>query len=205
MGFAATFLCRLVYFLAGPALILMALVYFGSSVGKFFTWCDERRSPFDRSYGNRHSHQPQERRTPTPFFSNQSSRSAANTIQKGNDKITITMDIPGVRKEHLKVQIDAEKYLTVEGKRGSVPFSRRVFLNDDSILKGKIHANLLNGVLTITMGKKEKPAPIKIAISEEPIPPAGEVASNDSKKQEKATSEEGGAESEFVDVTTETV
>merc|ERR1712137_1426675 len=200
------------YFLAGPALILMALTYLGSSVGKFFTWCDERRSQFEHYYRNHDSHQPQERRMqpqerrmPTPFFFNQSSSSTATTIQKGNDKSTITMDIPGVRKEDLKIQIDAEKYLTVEGKRGSVPLSRRVFLNDDSILTDKIHANLLNGVLTISVGKKEKPAPTVIAVSEEPIPPVSEVTSNDTKKHEKAVREEGSAESEFVDVETETL
>merc|ERR1712137_1335363 len=105
-------------------------------------------------------------------------------------------DIPGVKKDDVNVQVTTEaakrKYLVIEGKRGSVSFSRRIRL-DDTVLAEKVLANLCDGVLSISAAKKEKPAPIVISISqgEQVVTEVG-TPKNDSKKDEEE--EEHGEE-----------
>merc|ERR1712137_670582 len=108
-----------------------------------------------------------------------------------------TMDVPGVKKDDVKVQVATEeakqKFLVIEGKRGTAAFSRRIRL-DNAVLAEKVSANLSDGVLSISAAKKEKPAPIVIAISqgEQVVTEVG-IPKNDSKK-DKEEDEHGGEE-----------
>ncbi|PWU13170.1 MAG: hypothetical protein C5B49_15035 [Bdellovibrio sp.] len=79
----------------------------------------------------------------------------------------MTVDLPGVRKEDLKIEV-VEKILTVTGQRkrsdgdGQKIFYR--FSIPASADAGKIEANLENGVLEIAMPKAEAAKPRSVQI-----------------------------------------
>lgn len=117
------------------------------------------------------------------------------------------MDIPGVKRDNLKINVMTEranqKFVVVEGKRDTASFSQR-FCLDDAVLIQTVAANLCDGVLVISATKKEKPAPIEITVGEEEVVTM-QVDTN--KEDEKETSEDPSVEetelNEFVQVQTD--
>ena len=102
-------------------------------------------------------------------------------INEADGEYLVTMDLPGVDKKDVEVNI-SDGFLTISGERKIVnqdsgnnrircesahgTFSRSFELSTD-IIVDKIKAKFKNGVLTITIAKAEevKPAIKKIAIS----------------------------------------
>ena len=100
-------------------------------------------------------------------------------ITEDKDRYEITVEIPGVRKEDVKVNIH-DNILTIEGeKKGSTEkkegssyrseryfgkFSRSFTLNSE-IDADKVKADFENGVLKIALPKSEKVKPRQITIN----------------------------------------
>ena len=91
--------------------------------------------------------------------------------------ITLYADLPGVTKETLRVEVDADA-LTIEGEIGlqnpqgmdsthaevSVPRYRRVFTLSKELDTGKLQAELKQGVLTLRIQKAEHAKPRRISV-----------------------------------------
>lgn len=92
--------------------------------------------------------------------------------------ITLRADLPGVSKDNLKLQVEAET-LTIEGEVSfaipegmeanyvevSQPRYRRVFTLSKELDTGKVSAELKNGVLTLRIPKAERAQPRRIDIN----------------------------------------
>merc|ERR1712063_115029 len=86
------------------------------------------------------------------------------TDDQGDKKVKFTMDIPGVRMQDLKIQVENTNELVVSGKRNGNEFTRRIPLSE-SILTDTLRANLSLGVLVISANEKPTPAPIVIDVT----------------------------------------
>ena len=92
--------------------------------------------------------------------------------------ITLRADLPGVPKEKLKLQVEADT-LTIEGEVSfgmpegmeasyaevSVPRFRRVFTLSKELETGNVSAELKNGVLSLRIPKAEHAQPRRIDIN----------------------------------------
>jgi HSP20 family molecular chaperone IbpA len=92
--------------------------------------------------------------------------------------ITLRADLPGVPKDKLSLQVDADT-LTIEGEVSfvmpegmeasyaevSVPRFRRVFTLSKELDTGKVSAELRDGVLNLRIPKAEHAQPRRISIS----------------------------------------
>merc|ERR1712137_939011 len=92
------------------------------------------------------------------------------TIDNNDDEIIISMDIPGIKQQDLKVQVQ-DNFLVITGTRKSqkksMEFTRRFSLDNNAVNVSKIKANLSNGVLVVTVQKFEKTSPVDIDITED--------------------------------------
>jgi HSP20 family molecular chaperone IbpA len=91
--------------------------------------------------------------------------------------ITLSADLPGVSKDKLKLQVEADT-LTIEGEVSlampegmeasyaevSVPRFRRAFTLSKELETGKVSAELKHGVLSLRIPKAEHAQPRKIQI-----------------------------------------
>ncbi|MBL8384459.1 MAG: Hsp20/alpha crystallin family protein [Burkholderiales bacterium] len=91
--------------------------------------------------------------------------------------ITLVADLPGVPKDKLALQVEADT-LTIEGEVGlamprgmesthaevSVPRYRRVFTLSKELDTGKVAAELVNGVLRLRIPKAEHAQPRRIEV-----------------------------------------
>ncbi len=99
-------------------------------------------------------------------------------IHEGEDKIVVSMDMPGVSKEGVEVDLDKD-VLTVTGRvdhenyEGFSPthieynvghFTRRFTVSRELDHDG-ISASIVDGVLTVTLPKQQKAAARKIAVN----------------------------------------
>jgi HSP20 family protein len=87
----------------------------------------------------------------------------------------VRAELPGVNREDINVEI-ANGYLTINAVRKngtdkgnaepsvSVSFSRTINVEDD-VAADKVAANLENGVLTVTLPKREETKPKKVSIT----------------------------------------
>lgn len=101
-------------------------------------------------------------------------------VKEGKDSYALQMDLPGCTEKDVNIEVDhgvltissakteekeekkdGEKWLIRE--RNSSRFTRRFTLPDD-VDQEKISAVFKNGVLNVTMNRKELPAPKRIAI-----------------------------------------
>ena len=106
---------------------------------------------------------------------NDTSSSSRFFIKNQDDHIEFSLDVPGVKIDDLSVQVE-NGVMTVSGVRtidiGSdnpLRKRRRVlhrFEVDDRVDSEKVTANLLNGVLTISLPKAEPSKPVQIPINE---------------------------------------
>ena len=98
---------------------------------------------------------------------------AAFRFHEDKDNYYVGLDLPGVRKEDLKVDAEGER-LTISAER-KIGFGeaqqtaavRRSLTLPSDIANDKIAAALLDGVLTLTLPKREesKPRQLKINVS----------------------------------------
>jgi HSP20 family molecular chaperone IbpA len=96
-------------------------------------------------------------------------------IKNYDDHIEFSLDVPGVKINDLNVQVE-NGVMTVSGLRtigigydSPVCKRRRVlhrFEIDDRVDSEKVTANLLNGVLTISLPKAEPSKPVQVQINE---------------------------------------
>jgi HSP20 family molecular chaperone IbpA len=96
-------------------------------------------------------------------------------IYENNNEVLLVADLPGVDKEHLKINIDRDQ-LTIEGTRteeemGNVLRSeyhnadyRRTFMMPSGIDMNKVAADLRQGVLWLHMPKSESARPKQIEV-----------------------------------------
>jgi len=96
-------------------------------------------------------------------------------IYENNDEVLLLADVPGVRKEGLKIHLDKEQ-LTIEGhpedELPGVPLGRefqamdyrRSFIVPSGIDAGKISADLRDGVLSLHLPKSERLKPRQIEV-----------------------------------------
>jgi len=102
-------------------------------------------------------------------------RTSSAVCETGDGRIEVTMEMPGVRQEHLEVRIESNE-LRVLGRRDEVDdFTYLVrerrpgdffqaWTLDETIDQSKVDAVLKNGMLTLTLDLKEqvKPRTVKI-------------------------------------------
>ncbi len=98
-------------------------------------------------------------------------------ICKDDGKVLIRLEMPGVRKDNLDIQIDGDE-LVIYGRRTDDPIDgtylvrerilsdfRKVFTIDETIDRDKVNASMDKGVLQLELNLKEAIKPKKIAIS----------------------------------------
>ncbi|SDU10858.1 HSP20 family protein [Verrucomicrobium sp. GAS474] len=124
-----------------------------------------------------------------PYLSNRINRNPANELadllgwahpasdsfrfHEDKDNYYVALDLPGVRKEDLQIEAEGERLtLTAERKTGfgeqkEVATIRRGLTLPESIATDKIVAVLVDGVLTLTLPKREeaKPKHVKVSVS----------------------------------------
>jgi HSP20 family molecular chaperone IbpA len=98
-------------------------------------------------------------------------------IHETADAIVLDADMPGVTRERLEVRLDGNT-LVIEGAIGIAPQDqmtalyadvrsttyRRQFVLSSELEAGKIAANLQNGVLTVTIPKRDEVRPRRIEV-----------------------------------------
>ena len=104
-------------------------------------------------------------------------RACCDVLEK-NGEIALRLEMPGVTKEALSINIDGNQ-LEIRGMR-DLPVKpddtylireirdadfHQVYTIDETIDRNKIDASMKNGVLTLTLGLKESQKPRKIQIS----------------------------------------
>lgn len=85
--------------------------------------------------------------------------SEVKTLESGDREITL--ELPGVKREDLKVEWDGD-ILVVKGKRGKREFERSFILSPRRTDLDKMEAKLEDGILTISLPKKETTREIKV-------------------------------------------
>ena len=103
-------------------------------------------------------------------------------VKHNEDDIVVSMDLPGIKSSDAKVEI-LDGVLRVEAERkngsnGPTKYLQQLLLNDADVDSSKLHANLVDGVLTVTVPKKEEAKPFAIPVHAA-YPP--EKAENDDK------------------------
>lgn len=84
------------------------------------------------------------------------------TVESKDGKSTITLDVPGFKREEIKINIQDKKLVVaMNGKRGEKKYIYTLFETADL---NSIAAKLEDGVLTIEVSTKPEPAPIEIKI-----------------------------------------
>ena len=115
---------------------------------------------------------------------NKSSKTESETVvrpfvdvQENDENVQILADVPGVSRENLVVEIEGDR-LTIEGKTSAnlpeggrwqlrhmnADVYRRSFTFKPEIDSKNIEASLVNGLLTITLPKKQAAQPRKIEV-----------------------------------------
>ena len=121
----------------------------------------------------------------------------SNEYEEDESEVRFSIDLPGVKASDLEVTVH-EGQLCISGSRKSksrdgtvtkrARFSRSFPLDETSIELSQMKANLADGVLEITVPKRPKPKPIKIAVTTNPVP---EHITNEEKPAEVSGKEEG--------------
>lgn len=113
-----------------------------------------------------------------------------------SDTMNLTMDLPGVKAGDLDVQVHNE-VMKVSGKRSisdskKLKFSRKFELDTTHVDPTSIAANLVDGVLTITMQKIKKPEDVtmKITITTNPIDEKMLTEEKEEEKEEEKKEED---------------
>jgi HSP20 family molecular chaperone IbpA len=103
-------------------------------------------------------------------------RYACCNIFQGEDRVVLTLEMPGVDKEHLDIKVDND-ILKISGKKNTTDKKGKYLIKeirsgdyyqeytlDDTIDRDSIDAAIKNGVVTLILNLKEsvKPRTIKI-------------------------------------------
>jgi HSP20 family protein len=143
----------------------------------FLTRCPQ---PAHHHFGHHHAaarrahlanrmHQQQRRAPPTSLVP------PASRINEHEDRVELSIDVPGVKASDVSVNVE-NRVLTISGSRtvqdgnrsNALKFSRQ-FALDATVDAERLSANLVDGVLTITAPKIEKPGPVQVTVTEEAV------------------------------------
>jgi HSP20 family protein len=104
-------------------------------------------------------------------------------IQHKDKNIVFSIDMPGIKSLDTKIEIrdgvlsvNAERKI---GSNGSAKYAQHFLLKDSDAQSEDVHANLCDGVLTITIPKKEETKPFTIPVLAEYAPPKSESDEKD--------------------------
>ena len=97
-------------------------------------------------------------------FTDRATRWSAVEVSETQEAVTITLDVPGVEQKNLDIKVEGDT-LTAKAE-GARPFTRQYTL-PDTVDAEKTAAALKNGVLTITLPKREevKPKTIQVQVA----------------------------------------
>lgn len=103
-------------------------------------------------------------------------------VKHNEDDIVFSMDLPGIKSSDAKVEI-LDGVLSVQAERknganGSTKYLQQFVLEDADVDSSKLQASLADGVLTVTVPKREEAKPVAIPV-EAAYPP--EKAEKDDK------------------------
>jgi HSP20 family molecular chaperone IbpA len=92
---------------------------------------------------------------------------AQSHVEENEQGYFIQLDAPGVRKEDVKISVE-NRHLLIEGERkGKLPQKlRRAFSLPDDVEVEKIAAQMKDGVLELSLPKKEQARPKTIQVQE---------------------------------------
>lgn len=107
------------------------------------------------------------------FFFNQAVRApvsagrAESHVEESAERYVIALDVPGVKKEDVKISAE-NRHLVIEAERkGRNPAKlRRVFSLPDDVNLDGISAQTQDGVLELALPKKEQAKPKQITVQE---------------------------------------
>lgn len=95
-----------------------------------------------------------------------------NDFEEDDDKIVVTLDLPGVAVEDLEVTVDG-RVLHVQGKRsrparpdGRKETIRRRFNLPCEVIEAEVEATLAHGVLTVVLPRATRPAGVKVKVKQ---------------------------------------
>lgn len=89
------------------------------------------------------------------------------TVIETADALIYEIDVPGVSKENLTLQLNVEEgFFIIEGTRKTLEKSQFTMVRGlpDNIVPNKVTSKLENGVLTITFPKVPKVKPVTVTI-----------------------------------------
>lgn len=98
---------------------------------------------------------------PTPY-ERFSTESTTFETSEGDDHFLVTCDLPGMKKEALKIEVK-DRTLTIQGERRGVTFERRLRI-PESVESENIEARYEDGVLDIYLPKRPETQPRTIAL-----------------------------------------
>jgi HSP20 family molecular chaperone IbpA len=95
-------------------------------------------------------------------------------IQHKDGNVVFSLDLPGIKSSDVKVEIH-DGVLSVQAERkngpnGSSKYMQNFLVKDYNVNSKDLHADLENGVLTITIPKKEETKPFLVAVEAEHPP-----------------------------------
>lgn len=108
----------------------------------------------------------------------QAPRRPAMDVAESADAYTLTFDLPGMRREQVKVDVEGDR-LRVEASTASEPagdqrvvwreraqpgFVRELTLPDDAD-GATVAAKFADGVLSLTIGRRAKAGPVRVAVN----------------------------------------
>lgn len=106
----------------------------------------------------------------TEFQTPQSNRFPVDLFED-KDNVYVRAELPGIDRADINVEVvddylnvTASRKTTAEGRESSVSFSRSIAV-PESVQADKVAAEYKDGVLTVTLPKKEEAKPRKIAVS----------------------------------------
>jgi HSP20 family protein len=96
-------------------------------------------------------------------------RSGNVHVEETKDKYTLSLDLPGVKEHDLKIDVD-DGVLQVsadrkQGEKTIAKFVQRFVIDETSVDTNKIDAKLSDGVLTLTVSKKEEQPPVVVEVN----------------------------------------
>jgi len=95
-------------------------------------------------------------------------------VTENDNALVMSVDLPGVKSTDLNIEVEKGVLSIVAERKSSTGNSAKMvkqfFINDQKIDGGKLEANLTDGVLTITLPKKEETKPVAIPLVKQAPP-----------------------------------
>lgn len=132
-------------------------------------------------------------------------RSGGSHFSECNDRIQLSVDLPGVKASDLAVKVE-NGILTIEGTRKIVlegggykrfRFEKNFSIDADSVDVAHMTANLSCGVLVLKAPKQKRAAPHIIKVTEDPTSDSEEEEDDKTEKVDNTSKEEENEDSKL--------